>query len=137
VYSTTSEQEVTIVAWLTLHTDVRPIGKAAAVVGLLVVLAFLVGIAVSGRAEYGGTPVEVRVLPLFGFVPPTLTVQRGAIVSWVNDDELPHTVTSTDGVFASQAIQSKESFLFRFDVPGTYGYFSGFQPHMMGRIVVR
>jgi plastocyanin len=122
-------------AWHTPFALVRHIGGAAALVLLL--LAFLVGISVLGRAEYGGPPAEVRMSPLSGFVPPTLTVQRGAIVSWVNDDELPHTVTSTDGVFASQAIQSKESFLFRFDVPGTYGYFSGFQPHMTGRIVVR
>ena len=47
--------------------------------------------------------------PLFGFIPPTLTVERGTIVSWVNDDELPHTVTSTEGAFASQAIHSAVS----------------------------
>jgi plastocyanin len=123
-------------AWDTPFAPVRHIGRAAAL-ALLLLLASHVGITVSGRAEYGGPPVEVRMSPFLGFVPPTLTVQKGAIVSWVNDDELPHTVTSTDGVFASQAIQSKESFLFRFDVPGTYGYFSGFQPHMTGRIVVR
>jgi len=75
--------------------------------------------------------------PLFGFLPSTLTVQRGTIVTWVNDDELPHTVTSTEGAFASQAIRNDESFFFRFDAPGTYKYFSGFQPHMTGRIVVR
>ena len=75
--------------------------------------------------------------PLFGYIPSTLTVQRGTIVTWVNDDELPHAVTSTEGVFASQAIQSDESFFFRFDAPGTYMYFSDFQAHMTGRIVVR
>ncbi|HTF34282.1 MAG TPA: cupredoxin domain-containing protein [Myxococcota bacterium] len=106
------------------------------VVGLLLLTLIGAG-AVVPRAECAGPPVQVRMSPVFGFLPPTLTVQRGTIVTWVNDDELPHTVTSTEGVFASQAIHSDESFFFRFDAPGTYSYFSGFQPHMTGRIVVR
>jgi plastocyanin len=74
--------------------------------------------------------------PLFGFTPSTLTVRRGTTVTWVNDDLLPQTVTSPEGAFASQAIRGDESFAFRFNVPGTYSYFSGFQPQMTGKIVV-
>jgi plastocyanin len=101
------------------------------------VLVLLAAVAVVGRAERKETPVQIRVSPMSGFTPSSLTVQRGTLVTWVNDDELPHTVTSTDGVFASQAIGSEETFFFRFDTPGTYTYFSGFQPKMTGRIVVR
>jgi plastocyanin len=75
--------------------------------------------------------------PLSGFTPSILTVQRGTTVSWVNKDESPHTVTSGEGAFASQALYSDQFFFFRFDKPGTYTYFSGFQPHMTGKIVVR
>lgn len=109
--------------------------KLSVVMGLLV-LTLLGAAAIVPRAECVGSPVEVRMSPLFGFIPATLTVRRGTVVTWVNDDELPHTVTSTDGAFASQAIHSDESFPFRFDAPGTYTYFSGFQPQMTGRIVV-
>ena len=90
----------------------------------------------SGRAESATPPVQVRV-SLFGFTPSTRTVHAGTIVTWGNNDERPHTVTSADGFFASQAIFSGESFSFRFDAPGTYTYFSGFQPHLTGTIVVR
>jgi plastocyanin len=58
-------------------------------------------------------------------------------VTWVNDGEFPHTVTSPEGAFASQAIRQEKAFSFRFDAPGTYTYFSGFQPKTAGRIVVR
>ncbi|HME69322.1 MAG TPA: cupredoxin domain-containing protein [Myxococcota bacterium] len=113
-----------------------PTLRAVSVVTGLLVLILLVAEAAVPRAERAGPSVQVRMSP-FGFLPSTLTVPRGTIVTWVNDDELPHTVTSTEGAFASQAIHSDESFLFRFDAPGTYTYLSGFQPQMTGRIVVR
>jgi plastocyanin len=118
-----------------LLNRVRPLGGASAVLGMLFLT--LVGVsAVVPRAECAGDPVRVRLSP-FGFIPATVTVQAGTVVTWVNEDELPHTVTSAEGAFASQALHNNESFLFRFDVPGTYQYFSGFQPQMTGRIVVR
>ncbi len=122
--------------------DRRPLTKrvpalrgVSAVFGLLFLT--LLGVsAIVPRAECAGDPVRVRLSP-FGFIPSSVTVPAGTIVSWVNEDELPHTVTSAEGAFASQALHNNESFLFRFDMPGTYRYFSGFQPQMTGRIVVR
>ena len=109
--------------------------RSVATAGGLMVLVFLAAVGVSGRAERAGASAQIRISS--GFTPSTLTVPRGTLVTWVNDDKLPHTVTSSEGVFASQAIHSEESFFFRFEVPGTYTYFSGFEPHMTGRIVVR
>ena len=91
----------------------------------------------SGRAECAAAVAQVRISPLVGFIPSSLTVKSGTTVTWVNDDELPHTVTSPEGTFASQAIHSDGVFSFRFDASGTYTYFSGFQPKTAGKIVVR
>lgn len=123
---------------MALHGALKrvPTLRGVAAVGCLLLLAFFAATGVSGRAESATPPVQVRV-SLFGFTPWTRTVHAGTTVTWVNDDELPHTVTSADGFFASQAIASGESFSFRFDTPGTHTYFSGFQPHLMGTIVVR
>ena len=106
-------------------------------VGSLVVLWLLAAVALSERGVRTEPLAEVRMSPLSGFTPSILTVQRGTTVSWVNKDELPHTVTSSAGAFASQALYSGQTFFFRFDIPGTYAYFSGFQPRMTGKIVVR
>ncbi len=105
--------------------------------GSLAILVLFGVFAVSSRADCAGAAAQVRISPLSGFIPSTLTVKSGTTVTWVNDDELPHTVTSAEGAFASQAIHSDEAFSFRFDAPGTYRYFSGFQPQIAGRIVVR
>jgi plastocyanin len=113
-----------------------PTLRRVAAAGGLLLLAFFAATGVSGRAESATPPVQVRV-SLFGFTPSTRTVQAGTTVTWLNDDERPHTVTSADGFFASQAIASGESFSFRFDTRGVYPYFSGFQPDLMGTIVVR
>ena len=118
----------------TSRGDSRTKRVLAAVGGLTLLV--LLATSASNRAECAGPSAEVRMSPLFGFSPSALTVQWGTMVTWVNDDEIPHTVTSTEGVFASQSIHRDESFSFRFDVPGTYRYFSGFQPYMTGRIVV-
>jgi len=105
--------------------------------GGFAILALFGVFAPSGRAECAAALAQVRISPLFGFIPSSLTVKSGTTVTWVNDDELPHTVTSPEGTFASQAIHNDEVFSFRFDAPGTYTYFSGFQPKTAGRIVVR
>ena len=115
-------------------TSSRNLGAVAAGMVFLVLIA---AVAASGRTERAGTLVQIRVSPVSGFTPSTLTVRRGAIVTWVNDDKQPHTVTSMEGAFASQAISTAGSFFFRFDTPGAYSYFSGFQPQMTGKIVVR
>jgi len=121
-----------------LHRTLKrvPTLRGVAAVGGILLLAFFATVGVSGRAESATPPVQVRV-SLFGFTPSTRTVHAGTTVTWVNDDELPHTVTSADGVFASQTILSDGSFSFRFDTPGTYTYFSGSESQMTGRIIVR
>jgi plastocyanin len=107
-----------------------------AAVGGLLVLMVLAAVAVSGRAESAVPPVQVLVSN-FAFDPPTLTINAGTTVTWVNQDEEPHTATSADGKFASPALDTDQSFSFRFDAPGTYAYFCAVHPHMRGTIVVR
>ncbi len=73
----------------------------------------------------------------FKFRPATLTVTPGTTVSWVNDDEEPHTITSTDGAFASPPLEGDGRFSFTFTTPGTYQYFCALHPHMRAEVVVR
>jgi plastocyanin len=72
----------------------------------------------------------------FMFSPATITVKVGATVTWLNLDEEPHTVFSNAGLFRSSALDTKESFSFTFDKPGTYHYLCTIHPQMLGTIVV-
>ncbi|MGG1946401.1 cupredoxin family copper-binding protein [Trinickia sp. NRRL B-1857] len=74
----------------------------------------------------------------FAFTPKELTVPAGARIVWVNRDDEPHTVVSAAGAFKpSQALDTDDSFTTVLDKPGTYAYFCGIHPMMVGKIVVR
>jgi 3',5'-cyclic AMP phosphodiesterase CpdA len=72
----------------------------------------------------------------FNFTPSPLSVATGTSVTWTNKDDIPHTVVSDNGRFRSKAIDTDESFSWRFSEPGTFDYFCSLHPHMTGRVVV-
>ena len=72
----------------------------------------------------------------FMFAPTSITVAAGSTVTWTNKDDEPHTVVSAEGLFRSAALDTDESFSFRFDKPGTYRYTCSIHPRMVGTIVV-
>jgi plastocyanin len=73
----------------------------------------------------------------FMFTPNSLSVRAGATVTWANMDDEPHTVVSDTGLFRSGAMDTKESFSFKFDKPGTYRFTCSIHPRMVGTIVVQ
>jgi amicyanin len=72
----------------------------------------------------------------FAFAPQRVTVKVGTTVTWINHDDIPHTVTSSSKSFKSNALDTKDKFSFTFTTPGTYEYFCSLHPHMTGTIVV-
>jgi plastocyanin len=73
----------------------------------------------------------------FMFAPTSLTIKAGSTVTWTNHDDEPHTVVSTEGLFRSGALDTNESFSFRFEKAGTYRYACSIHPRMLGTIVVQ
>jgi plastocyanin len=83
------------------------------------------------------TPVDAQVvIKDFMFRPMNVTIKAGAILTWVNRDEEPHTVTSETGLFRSGAMDTNDTFVFKFDKPGTYHFLCSIHPQMVGTIVV-
>jgi len=72
----------------------------------------------------------------FAFSPANLTVPAGTTVVWTNVDDDPHLVVSTAKAFESDALDTNETFKFKFDVAGSYAYFCSLHPHMTGTITV-
>jgi len=79
--------------------------------------------------------VEVKI-DNFTFNPQQITVHAGDTVTWVNHDDIPHTVTSKTMLFRSKALDSDDKFSFTFATAGTFPYFCSLHPHMTGTIVV-
>jgi len=73
----------------------------------------------------------------FKFMPTPLTVKAGSTVTWTNKDDDVHTVVSDTGAFKSGAMDTNDSFSFKFDEPGTYHFTCSLHPRMVGTIVVQ
>ena len=75
----------------------------------------------------------------FTFGPATLTVPVGTTVTWINKDDIPHTVVSTDDskTFKSKVLDTDEKFSFTFSKAGNYPYFCSIHPKMTGKVVVQ
>jgi plastocyanin len=82
--------------------------------------------------------VEVKI-DNFSFGPTTLTIPVGTTVTWINRDDIPHTVVSTDDpkTFKSKVLDTDEKFSFTFTKVGTYPYFCSVHPKMTGTIIVQ
>jgi len=88
------------------------------------------------KGEQVKAPIEVQ-LDNFTFSPKTITVPVNSVVTWVNKDDVPHVIASTDGVFKSKALDTDQKFSYTFTKAGTYPYFCTIHPQMLGKIVVQ
>jgi amicyanin len=71
----------------------------------------------------------------FTFGPPEVKIKAGTIITWTNEDDIPHTIVSPNN-FRSKVLDSDGTYSFTFTTPGTYKYFCSLHPHMTGAIVV-
>jgi len=79
------------------------------------------------------------VIDNFKFQPKELTVARGTTVTWINQDDAPHTATSRNDPpkFDSRALDTGERFSFTFTGAGTYRYYCKVHTHMSGVVIVK
>jgi plastocyanin len=110
----------------------RPI-IAAAVLGCAVGAL----IAASVLFAQADSPMSTLSIHNFTFTPQTLTVKAGTKVTWINKDDIPHGIASSNNAFKkSGALDTDDSYSFTSTTPGTYGYFCYLHPHMVGSIIV-
>src|SRR3569623_1061926 len=87
---------------------------AAAVFGLASEAMLELGV---GKAE--GTAKEVTI-DNFTFGPAEVSVPGGTTVTWINRDDIPHTVVAKDKGFRSKALDTDDRYSFTFICVGTY-----------------
>ena len=92
----------------------------------------------SSTPAANGSSVSVR---MFKFDPTPLKIAAGTKVTWMNSDDILHTVTSgapgsEDGKFNGEMSAQGTSFSFAFTTPGTYSYFCSRHNGMRGEVQV-
>ena len=113
-------------------------------------LAFVMFVALAFLSSTNGKNPETRasassknaktevVIDDFSFSPQTITVPVGATVTWTNQDNAAHTVTSADNQFKkSPVLKAGERFSSTFATAGTYSYFCSIHHRMTGKIIVK
>ncbi len=76
------------------------------------------------------------------YLPLNLDVHKGTVVTWINDDNLGHTIQSQDGkgfvipLFNSDVLKTGEEFTHTFDESGVYPYFCTLHPWRVGTVTV-
>lgn len=70
------------------------------------------------------------------FNPPTVYIQAGTTITWINKDSTSHHVVSDTGVFDSGNLNKGQSYNYTFYQAGNYSYHCSIHPSMTGTILV-
>jgi plastocyanin len=70
------------------------------------------------------------------FSPATITVASGSKITWMNDDNMIHTVTTANGSLNSGDIAVGSSYSKTFSSAGTYNYYDAHNTSMTGVLVI-
>ena len=105
------------------------------------VVALLLGPVIGAMLAFGAVAAQdatnVVTIDNFTFSPKEITVAVGTTVKWVNHDDIPHTVVEKKTTFRSKALDTDDSYSFTFASAGSFDYFCGLHPHMVGKIIVQ
>jgi plastocyanin len=105
------------------------------------IVAMLLGPIVGAMLALGSAAAQdatnVITIDNFTFSPKELTVAAGTTVKWVNRDDIPHLVVEKKTTFRSKALDTDDSYSYTFTSAGTFDYFCGLHPHMVGQVIVK
>lgn len=89
----------------------------------------------SSSSGSGGNNSPVVYMQNSAYSNTNLQVSAGTLVTWTNNDNMTHTVTSNTGAFDSGDIQPGQSFRYTFSSAGTYAYHCKYHSFMTGVVV--
>jgi plastocyanin len=93
-----------------------------------------IAVAIVARA-HAESEAEV-IVDNFTFAPTPLRIKAGTNVTWVNHDDIPHSIVCPALSVKSHPMDTNETFSYVFDHAGHFDYVCGLHPHMHGTVVV-
>lgn len=110
--------------------------------GAALCLAITAGTALAAPIGKPAAPAAAMSTPVvkidnFTFNAASITVKVGTTVTWINGDDIPHTVVAKDKSFKSQVLDTGDRFTFTFAKAGQFDYYCSIHPHMTGRVIVQ
>jgi plastocyanin len=104
--------------------------------GLIILL--VVGLLVSnGCKKESSVSTNQVTMQNIAFNPNSITVSKNTTVTWTNNDNMTHNVTSNSGLFSSGNIAPGGTYSFQFTATGTYPYHCTIHAGMNGTVIVQ
>jgi plastocyanin len=72
----------------------------------------------------------------FKYNPTPAKIHVGDRVTFINDDDEPHTVTAADKSYDSEGLDTNNTWQHVYKKPGTYKYFCELHPYMKAVVIV-
>jgi plastocyanin len=105
--------------------------------GVLIIAAILMVSCYKSKSSYNTAATTAKIsITSSGYSPASLTVANGSTVTWTNNDNAAHTVTTAEGSINSGDIMPGSSYTKTFTTAGTYTYHDTHNANMTGVIIV-
>lgn len=115
---------------LTMKTKVFLLAAALSSVTFLIISCY------KSKSSYNSATTSKVSITSSAFSPASLTVTNGSTVTWTNDDNMVHSVTTSEGTLNSGDIAPGSSFTKTFTTTGTYNYYDAHNTNMKGVLIV-
>jgi len=92
--------------------------------------------ALIGASANAAAPASTVNMTREAFAPEMLDVTVGTTITWINNDDMPHSVTANDGQFDSGPIQPGKRYQWTAKGAGTIAYHCIFHPSMTATVTV-
>ena len=70
------------------------------------------------------------------FNPDEILINKGETITWINEEEIPHTITSKGKILFDSLLKQNEDFTYQFNKVGTFEFECTLHPWMHGTINV-
>lgn len=108
--------------------------KGTLIAAALITLFSVCGCKKNSSPSYSGGPTSNGgyqiTMSNYRFNPSNVTVAKGTVVTWINNDYITHTVTSNNGAFDSGDIPAGKSYTYTFTTTGTFSYYCRYHVSM-------
>jgi plastocyanin len=106
-------------------------------IAILAVALASIALSVSVAPVPGSAQTQTAVsIDNYAFSPAEITVSAGTTVTWMQNHAVDvHTVTSLDGVWDSNILNTGATFSFQFTTPGDFAYDCSVHPALMQGVV--
>src|SRR5215467_13581844 len=106
-------------------------------ISVLITAAFVMMSCYKSKSSYNSNTTTSKIsITSTGYSPASVSVTSGSTVTWTNNDNMSHAITTAEGSINSGDIAPGSSYSKTFTTAGTYNYYDTHNINMTGVLIV-